>query len=567
MPLFTQSRPGGAVLTIPPTRTLAILAIFACSAAAASKWIRVSSPSIEISTDCSESTARAVLNHFETLRNVFRTDYASDARVRVFLFSSEREFEKYRSDPAAAGFYRNEDGDDLIILPESSALKRIAAHEYLHMVMHHASPFLPRWLDEGLAEFYSTLSINGAKMRIGETIPAHLSLLSHEPWLNAEDLALGSPADGRIFYAESWALVHMLSLTPPWREKMPEFVKLLSQGQKQDEAFPAAFGISMEEAVSILHLSLHKLGEITSAAPPKQTPEPVQSASMTPLEATLALGDLALRTQHEDLARSLFQKAKNENPQSPGAIAGLGALALAEDRRDDARREFERAIALGYRDANTTFQLAALTHDNALLEKTVAIDPNFAEAHFLLGVRATDDGNFASAVEHLRDATALQPRRFSYWHALSYAQAKSGDRQAAAESARRASVLARTDTEEKMAASLSLLASESPLAARVKKPDVIVPPSWQNRKGDARIEGTLTNVDCAADPVRLDVSASAKTFALTVRNPAEVELVNADGVSTTLVCGQQSLPVVVEYIDRSHEITRIEFKRVVIIKR
>ena len=96
---------------------------------------------------------------------------------------------------------------------------------------------------------------------------------------------------------------------------------------------------------------------------------------------------------------------------------------------------------------------------------------------------------------------------------------------------------------------------------------MIAPPSWPNRKGDTSVEGTLTTVDCTADPVRLNIRASGKTIALSVRNPAEVELVNADGVSTTLVCGDQSLPVVVEYLDRSHEITRIEFKRIVIMKR
>jgi tetratricopeptide (TPR) repeat protein len=548
--------------------SVVILALCAAPASAAvSKFIRVSSPSIEIFTDSSESTARGLLNHLETLGRVFREGYASRSRVRVFLFSSERDFEKYRSDPAAAGFYRNEDGEDLIVLPDSSALRRIASHEYLHMVMHHASPFLPHWLDEGLAEFYSTLSVNGTKMHVGETIPAHLSLLSHEPWMSAEDLALGSGADGRIFYAESWALVHMLALTPPWSEKLPEFVKLLSQGEKQDDAFQAAFDISMEEALSTLHDSPRRAAEITSGAPPLEVPEKYRVTQIDPLDATLELAGLALHTGHRDLARSMFLKAAKDNPEAPGAIAGLGALALAEDRKDDARGEFERALALGYRDANTTFQLAALTHDNALLEKTLSIDPDFAEAHFLLGVRATDDGNFATAIAHLRDATGLQPRRFSYWHALGYAQAKSGDRRAAAESARRASVIAQTDPEEKMAAALTLLASENPPAIREKKPDVITPPSWQNRKGDTRVEGTLTSVDCTADPVRLNVRTSGKTIALSVRNPAEVELVNADGISTTLVCGDQSLPVVVEYLDRSHEITRIEFKRVVIMKR
>ena len=233
---------------------------------------------------------------------------------------------------------------------------------------------------------------------------------------------------------------------------------------------------------------------------------------------------------------------------------------------DDARREFERAIAMGSRDARTYFELAALNHDDALIEKALTIDPNFAEAHFLLGVRLTDDGNFASAVSHLEKAVTLQPRRFTYWNALAYAQAKSGDRQAASASARRASILAHTPQEEHMAAALTQLASAPPSAAE-KKPEVTTPPSWQDPKGDARIDGTLTEVDCSADPVRLTVSAAGKTIELSVRDPAEVVLVNAEGASTTLVCGGQSMPVAVEYQASSKTVTRIEFKRVVIIKR
>ena len=166
--------------------------------------------------------------------------------------------------------------------------------------------------------------------------------------------------------------------------------------------------------------------------------------------------------------------------------------------------------------------------DRALLEKTLTIDPHFSQAHFLLGVRETDEGKFASAIEHLRQAVAVQPRRFTYWHALGYAQAKSGDRPGAAEAARRAALIASTAQEQQMAAALTQLAAEAP-AVVTKKPEVTTPPSWQNRKGDTRAEGILTRVDCESSPVRLVFSTGtpARTIELKVLKPNEVELVNA----------------------------------------
>jgi tetratricopeptide (TPR) repeat protein len=553
-------------------RATLMLALFAVPAAAAN-WIQISSPSIEVFTDSSESSARALLDRFATLNRIFRESNIAETppRLRVFIFASQRDFEKYRPTRGAAGFYRNDTDQDLIVLAGGNQVKYIASHEYLHRVIQHASPLLPGWLNEGLPEFYSTISISGAKVHIGAPIERHLVWLAHRPWMDAEDLALGNRADGGIFYAESWALVHMLSLSPKWASGMPEFVKLLSQGRDQQDAFQTAFGSSMDDALKDLHVYVRKMREVTEAEPPVETPGEINVRHPSPLDAALALADLALRTDHPELARSLFEKTAKENPASPEAIAGLGSLALASDNKDLARAQFERAIAMGTRDARTYFELAALTRDNALLEKALAVDPDFAEAHFLLGVRFTDEGRFAAAIEHLEKAAALQPRRFTYWNALGYAQAKSGDRRGAGESARRAAVLAHTPEEERMAVGLTQLAgqlSETTPAAHQKKPDVVTPPSWRNPKGDTRVDGTLTNVDCSADPVRLLVSsASGKTIELAVRNPAEVELVNAQGVSTTLVCGSQSLPVALEYLAASREVTRIEFRPVVIMKR
>jgi tetratricopeptide (TPR) repeat protein len=547
--------------------TLCVLAVIATQASTASTWLRISSPTIEIFTDAGEKTARAVLRRFETLHRVFDDAHLapSAAPARVFVFASRREYLEYEIDPATAGMYHAADGRDLIVAYEETDLRRVASHEFLHMAMRHSSAALPHWLDEGLADFYSTIAIDASKMHVGAVIPPHLSLLATQRWLNAEDLALGTPADGPIFYAESWALVHMLSLAPTWKSGMPEFVRLLNEGQSQDDAFPNAFGQPMDNALRELRRYLRSPREITLPAPPVEDVETYPATRLAPVDADFALADLALATRRTDLARSLILKAVKTNPQSPAAAAGLGSLALAEDRKDDARRQFERAIAMGYRNASTYFELAMLNNDHALLENVLSVDPNFANAHFLLGVRATDARNFAPAIEHLQQALSIEPRRFDYWHALGYAQAKAGDRRSAAESARRLAILASTPEQEKMAAALTLLASESPVVHE-KKPDVITPASWQNRKGNRSAEGTLTWVNCDSSPVRLSLTAEAPAAAieLKVKNPNQVELLNAEGASTTLDCGEQARPVLVEYDAETMEVTRIEFRHVII---
>jgi hypothetical protein len=366
-------------------RGIAIVALFA-STTGAGAWIRIASPSIEIFSDSSEKTALAVLHRFETLHRVFDESRSviSPAPVRVFIFSSRRDFLDYEINRAASGFYQSVDGRDLIVAFEDTGLRRIASHEYLHMVIRHSSALLPPWLDEGMAEFYSTLAISATKMRVGEIIPSHLSLLASGHWLRAEDLALGNHSDGPIFYAESWALVHMLTLSPAWKGGMPQFVRLLNDGQAPQQAFTAAFGKSMEDALTALRPYLRSPKNMTMPSPPMDEAETHEVTRLTPVDATLALAELALGTRHLELARSLFLRAAKNSPQSPAAVSGLGSLALAEHRKADAQREFERAIAMGYVDPSAYFELAILKNDNALPEGTDA-ESEIRDGSFLAG--------------------------------------------------------------------------------------------------------------------------------------------------------------------------------------
>jgi tetratricopeptide (TPR) repeat protein len=551
-------------------RALIATALLALPVAA--EWTRVRSSEIEILTDAGEKTGRQVLRRFDEIRRIFRQANApaSSLALRVFVFASEREFRSYREDAATDGFYQSAPERDYIALYAASGAGRVVVHEYVHLVLSHASAPLPKWFEEGTAEFYSTIAVDGARMSVGQPIESHMATLPRARLLSSSELAgvtHASPfynerALAGMFYAQSWALVHMLNLSPAYRGGMPDFALFLSQGKAPEQAFRQAFGKTMDQALTDLPRYLRSLRGGTVAAPPTEATELPVVERVGALEATLARADLALHAERRVLARTLFQQAAREHPDSPGAAAGLGALALAEDRKADARQYLERAIALGARDAEVYFELASLEPQRAdeLLERTIALNPNFAEAHFLLGVRASDAGEYQAAIRHLREAVRILPRQSYFWHALGYAQSRLGMREEAAESARRALASATTEEHDRMAEAL-LRQTGDPLAVpSAKRPEVVTPSTWQNPKGDARVEGVLTRVDCLGSSAKLHVAAGGKEVILDVRNPGEVELVNAPEASYQFSCGQQSVRIAVEYQTGPHQVTRIEFR-------
>ena len=103
---------------------------------------------------------------------------------------------------------------------------------------------------------------------------------------------------------------------------------------------------------------------------------------------------------------------------------------------------------------------------------------------------------------------------------------------------------------------------DQPAAPVERRPEVITPPAWQEPKGDTRVEGVMTGVDCLGSSARLHLDlGGGKALTLEVRNPGEVELVNAPEASHQFSCGPQMLRVAIEYRAGSVEVTRIEFLR------
>src|SRR5439155_3963381 len=126
-------------------------------------------------------------------------------------------------------------------------------HEYAHFLMHASGKRLPAWLDEGLAEFYSTARIGQKGCSIGGELAGHSEALRRR-WIPLQEL-FSTPSDAAlevdkkhvgIFYAQSWLLAHMLVLSPAYKGEFQAFIHALNSGTSSEQALTAVYGKSVD---------------------------------------------------------------------------------------------------------------------------------------------------------------------------------------------------------------------------------------------------------------------------------------------------------------------------------
>src|SRR3954469_1059145 len=170
---------------------LAVLAAVGCAHAPASRpsethWVELTSRHFTLRTDLSRRQGRAPLADFEggygTLESVAFSGDAPRDRIDVVLFSDEEGFRKL-APAGAAGYFMPRQPDDpdprptiaihgrmLIAGTLVEATQRRFRHELTHRFLDHRLRWSPPWLEEGIAEYYSTLKVQGGDAIVG-TLP------------------------------------------------------------------------------------------------------------------------------------------------------------------------------------------------------------------------------------------------------------------------------------------------------------------------------------------------------------------------------------------------------------
>ena len=156
--------------------TLACALILASSSNAAAAWSYAASDHFEVYAAGGDRDARDALNYFERVQAFF-TDFMGlsprpGAVTRLVVFNGDRQFAPYRLNEVSTAFYlAGPDRDFIVMKSFDENANRIVVHEYAHLVIRHAGLRFPLWLNEGLAEFFSTLAPEGRRMQRSVQFP------------------------------------------------------------------------------------------------------------------------------------------------------------------------------------------------------------------------------------------------------------------------------------------------------------------------------------------------------------------------------------------------------------
>jgi tetratricopeptide (TPR) repeat protein len=345
-----------------------------------------------------------------------------------------------------AGFFQAAQDANYIILrmdTEGDYEYHVLYHEYTHAVVRLNFNYLPPWLNEGFAEFVGNTTFKEKSIEVGQPSPTGLLLLRQKKLLPLDQLFQVTERSSyyneanlaNIFYAESWALVHFLMVDPTQRKAdlLDRYIEKLAAGMNSLDAAKAAFGDlgqlqqTLQKYVtqqSYFEIEIKLKEELAGA----QTT--VRSIPMGEVEALQ--GEMEYSRGKSDLAESLIEAAIKDDPQLASPYVTLGMLRFRAGDRSAALDNFSKAISLDTTNYHAYYDRAVLamsgsglagddTQVISDLEKTVALNPQFAPAYSILAhlyIRQPEMRDKALASAQM--AAKLDPGNFDYQIGLGY---------------------------------------------------------------------------------------------------------------------------------------------------
>ncbi len=343
----------------------------------------------------------------------------------------------------------------------------IAAHEYSHYVLHSCGLKLPTWLQEGLAEEFSTLQTSGNSYLLGGDLPARSQtlqrnrrkLLPLEDLLSATDASVSGNGrrDAEIFYAESWALADMLVAAPKYGSHFRDLISEFASGSRGSQPFEKIYGFSLEEVyrdlvtwISETHAPQLRLRRQHDWSLPP-------SFELSAAHTHFLLAELSLVSGHVDLAKIRFQNLSQEQPTNPDVYVSLGTIAMRQNNRAEALKYWRQAIQLNVKDAELCYRYAVLADEAGLpekegkpgLERAVQLEPGFDDARYRLALVEYHNADYRATVGNLRKmAVPADPhRRYAYWTAMASSLLELNENEEAQKVAMQAAQAAQTENE------------------------------------------------------------------------------------------------------------------------
>lgn len=398
-------------------------------------WVEARSDHFVLVGNVGEKKARKTLQSFERMRELVRrtspgASELDDPPLLVFAVKDARSLltvrPSLRNHPGRdgiAGIFHDEGPLPFVVVRTDFSRDfdlAVVFHEYYHYLVDRLGVDLPPWLGEGLADFWGASVLTDKVTEIGRTQDGRLYVIRRSELLPLErffavqrsDPEYRQPDKVAVFYAQSWAMVHYLSMGVAESERAPQlgrYLGLLAAGRSSLDAAREAFG-DLGKLEHELRVYLRQLSFPFAKQPPIETPA-VDSAVVSKLAAAEAAAWIGLAQLHVDAVDDAEPWVELARSGAPDRIESMLAGALLDYRRgrwSDAAAGFDRAVERAGAPALAAYGAGASRLRGAR-EDAILAD---AERHLLRAVEL--DRLYApayAALAELYGRTDADPRR------------------------------------------------------------------------------------------------------------------------------------------------------------
>ncbi len=563
-------------------RALLCFAILAAALPGAREphWIRLRSANFEIYSSAGERSTRDILTYFEQVRGFFMQTLArrmTTEPVFIVAFGSKKEYEPYRLNEFATAYYRSTADRDYIVLSDvGSGIFPVAVHEYAHLVIRHLNLNLPPWLNEGLAELYSTLKPQGDRLLVGSLIDGRYQALLREEWVPLDTILkvdhespyYNEKAKAGNFYNESWALTHMLLMSDAYSAKADKLILSVHDGVPSAEALFRIYGKTVGEVEQDLQNYLRGAyfhGTLYNAKLQKADAS-IPAEVAAPTDVRLVLAQLMNRPGKEAEARKEFQALVASDPKRPEPYAELGYLAWHGGWNDEAREFFRKAFDRGDRNPRMLWDYGHLAGTDTkeatrVLSALVEQQPDRIDARLALAqahLMGRDAVAALAALAPIHDVGRSYAGQL--FRTIAYAQVQIGNIAEARNAALRWQNESR-DEIDKSRASRFLADLDrrqtSPIPAAgspIERQRDDGPPKLRRRDGPPpppppSFEGAFVQLQCKPDQTWMVVEEAGGRKTFLIEDPVQIRVLTKSGRPREFACGPQEpgLKVRVQY--------------------
>lgn len=433
-------------------------------------WLKVRSEHFEIYSAENEKKARKVLEHLERVRKAFElltnVRIKTEERVRVLLFRNEREYREYAPSKLASAYYMNARGRDHIVLSDfDERTELVLNHEYFHLFSKHAGFRFPVWLEEGLADFYSTLKIGKKDVSLGLPVVGHLMYLNSlqgTPMPLRQIVAVdgatrhehGQDLTSRL-YAQGWALAHMTFQGKEMSSRSQAFLAKIRDGQMDTAAaYQATYGYSIEQLDKLLAQYIRQQSYYYGKMDAENLDfvAPTEMVPVADWETPLLLADMLAYVRKPDEAKARYAALSAEFPERPEIDESRGYLEWHQLDREEAAKHFREAARKKSGNSMLYYQLAATACDyyvandecRGWINEALRLDPANKQARQWAVGYALNIKDFDGAIVYMvRGGPVAAGDAPDFFHKLAYAHYAKGNFKEAHAAAKRGLEFAR----------------------------------------------------------------------------------------------------------------------------